>query len=78
VTTSITLAPNATTTQDVSKLVVISPSGSTFDTVTLTKGQTSATTYVPANQNSTLVAIGATNGTTIKTRTIATTGNKLF
>jgi hypothetical protein len=74
---SITLASNATTTQDVSKLAVISASGSDFDTVTLDSGQTSATVYVPANQNATLVAIGTTNGTTIETRTIRTGGNKI-
>ena len=75
---SITLAENATTTQDVSKLAVIAESGKTFDSVTLDSGQTSASVYVPANQNATLVAIGTTNGTTIETRTITTDGNKIF
>ena len=76
--TTVTLAPNATTTQDVSKLAVISTSGTTFDTVTLDSGQTTATVYTPANQNATLVAIGTTNGTTIDTQTITTGGNKIF
>ncbi|HET7323598.1 MAG TPA: hypothetical protein VFJ06_04640 [Halococcus sp.] len=76
--TSITLASNATTTQDVNKLAVISESGDDFDTVTLDTGQTTATVYVPANQNATIVAIDTVNGTTIDTRTIRTDGNKLF
>ena len=76
--TSITLAENATTTQDVNELVVISESGDDFDTVTLDSGQTSATVYVPVNQNATLVAIDTVNGTTIETRTIRTGGNKIF
>lgn len=76
--TSITLTDNATTTQDVTKLAVISKSGSTFDTVMLDSGQTSATVYVPANQNATIVAIDTVNGTVIETRTITASGNKVI
>jgi hypothetical protein len=75
--TSITLTANATTTQDVTKLAVISKSGSTFDTVMLDSGQTSATMYVPANQNTMIVAIDTVNGTVIETRTITATGNTI-
>jgi hypothetical protein len=75
--TSITLTDNATTTQDVTKLAVISKSGSTFDTVMLDSGQTSATVYVPANQNATIVATDTVNGTVIETGTITTTGNTI-
>jgi hypothetical protein len=76
--TSITLTDNATTTQDVTKLAVISTSGSTFDTVTLDSGQTSATVYVPTNQNATIVASDTVNGTVIDTRTITATGNTII
>lgn len=76
--TSITLTSNATTTQDVNKVAVISASGDDFDTVTLDSGQTSATVYVPANQNATIVAIDTINGTVVENRTIRTDGNKIF
>ncbi len=76
--TSITLTSNATTTQGVSKLAVISASGSTFDTTMLDSGQSSATVYVPANQNATIVAVDTVNGTVVETKTIRTDGNTLF
>jgi hypothetical protein len=76
--TSITLTANATTTQDVTKLAVISQSGSTFDTDKLDSGQTSATVYVPANQHATIVASDTANGTVIDTQTVTTTGNKII
>jgi hypothetical protein len=76
--TSITLTSNATTTQDITKLAVISQSGSTFDTDKLDSGQTSATVYVPANQHATIVAIDTVNGTVVETQTITTSGNTLF
>ena len=77
--TAVTLTPNATTDQGVSKLVVISGSGSSFDTTTVDPGQTSgATLYLPANGNATINAVNTINGTVVDTQPVTTDGNKLF
>lgn len=76
--TSIMLTLNATTAGDVTKLAVISASGSTFDTVTLDSGQTSTTVYVPANGNATIVATDTVNGTVVETQPVTTGGNKIL
>ncbi len=76
--TTVTLTPAATTTNGVTQLVVIAESGSTFDSTTVDSGQTSATMYLPTNQNATIFAVSAVNGTVVERRTVATGGNKLF
>ncbi|UTF55799.1 hypothetical protein [Natronosalvus rutilus] len=76
--TTVTLTPAATTTNGVTQLVVIAESGSTFDSTTIDSGQTSVTMYLPTNQNATIVAVNAVNGTVVERRTVATDGNKLF
>ena len=81
---SIVLAPNATTSQGVSKLTVIDETGTQFDTASVStgqiaSGQTSLTTlYLPANQNVTVNAVNTTSGNTIETRTVETGGNEVF
>ncbi|MFC7216280.1 hypothetical protein ACFQO4_19665 [Saliphagus sp. GCM10025334] len=76
--TTVTLTPAATTTNGVTQLVVIAESGSTFDSTTIDSGQTSVTMYLPTNQNATIVAVNAVNGTVVERRTVATDGNKFF
>ncbi|MGN8214666.1 MULTISPECIES: hypothetical protein [Halococcus] len=76
---SVNLTPSATTDQGVSKLVVISESGSSFDTTTVETGQTSGITlYLPANGNATVTAVNTVNGTVVGTQTVTADGNKLF
>lgn len=77
--TSVTLAPSATTEQGVSKLVVVTESGSSFDTTTVETGQTSGISlYVPANGNVTITAVNTINGSVVGTQPVTTGGNKLF
>lgn len=76
--TTVTLTPAATTENGVTQLVVLSESGSTFDSTTVDRGQTSVTMYLPTNQNATIVAVNTVNGTVVERRTVATGGNKLF
>lgn len=76
--TTVDLAPNATTTGDVTTLAVIAEDGSKFDATTVAGGQTSATVYLPANQNATVVALDSINGTVVDTQPVTTGGNKLF
>lgn len=76
--TAVTLAPNATTEQGVSKLVVIAGSGSSFDTTTVESGQTSGITlYVPADGNATITAVDTVNGTVVDTQPVTVDGNEL-
>ncbi|WP_049900250.1 hypothetical protein [Halococcus agarilyticus] len=76
--TSVTLTPSATTEQGVSKLVVISGSGSSFDTTTVETGQSSGISlYLPANGNATITAVNTVNGTVVDTTTVTTGGNEL-
>ncbi|PSP19331.1 hypothetical protein BRC80_02800 [Halobacteriales archaeon QH_9_66_26] len=77
--TAVTLTPNTTTEQGVSKLVVISESGSSFDSTTVETGQTSGITlYLPANGNATITAVNTINGTVVDTQPVTADGNKLF
>ncbi|WP_410767277.1 hypothetical protein [Haloferax sp. DFSO60] len=75
VTTTVTSTPASTTTNGVTKLVVVAESGSTFDSTTVVSGQTSVTMYLPTNQNVTLIPVNAVNGTVVEKRTVATGGN---
>lgn len=76
--TQIRLKPNATTAAGVTQLVVLSESGSSFYTTTVDSGQTSVTAYLPTNQNVTLVAVNAVNGTVVDTWSVRTGGNTVF
>lgn len=78
VATTVTLTSGATTTNGVTQLPVIAERGSTFDSTTVDSGQTSVTMSLPTNQNPTLVAVNAVNGTVGEGRTVATDGNELF
>ena len=77
--TAVTLTPNATTEQGVSKLVVITESGSSFDTTTVEPGQTSGISlYLPANENTTITAVNTVNGSIVDTQAVTTDGNELL
>ncbi|WP_435077943.1 hypothetical protein [Halococcus sp. AFM35] len=77
--TSVTLAPNATSEQDVTDLTVTTESGKVFDSTTVASGQTSGLTlYLPAGENATITATDSVNGTTIETHTVSTGGNELL
>lgn len=77
--TSVTLTPSATTDQGVTKLVVVTESGSSFDTTTVETGQTSGITlYLPTNGNATITAVNTVNGTVVDTQPVTTDGNELF
>lgn len=73
-----TLTATATTTGDVTKLSVIDENGNAVSTTPLAAGQTNVMVTFPANQNATVVAIDAVNGTTIEKQTVTVSGNKLF
>jgi hypothetical protein len=77
--TSVTLAANATSEQSVTDLTVTTESGKSFDSTTVSSGQTSGLTlYLPAGENATITATDSVNGTTIETRTVSTGGNELL
>jgi hypothetical protein len=77
--TSVTLAANATSEQSVTDLTVTTESGKSFDSTTVSSGQTSGLTlYLPAGENATITATDSVNGTTIETHTVSTNGNELF
>lgn len=76
--TTVTLTSTATTTNGVTQLVVIAESGSTFDSTTVNSGQTSVRMYLPTNQNATIVAVNAVDGTVVERRTVTTGGTDLF
>lgn len=76
--TTATLNATATTDQGVGKLVVIAADGTSFDSVTLDTGQTSATFYVPPNQNVTLLAVNTINGTVVESQPIVTSGHRVL
>lgn len=76
--TSVTLAPNATTDQGVSKLVIVSEGGTSYYTTTLDSGETAATIYLPANQEVTLLAVNTVNGSVVDSITVRTDGDKLL
>lgn len=75
--TTITLNETATTEQGVGELVVIAADGTSFDSVPLDAGQTSATVYVPPNQNATLVAVNTINGTIVERRSVVPGGHRI-
>lgn len=77
--TSVTLASNATSAQGVTQLTVTDESGDTFDSISVSSGQTSGLTlYLPANQNATITAVNSINGTTVETLTVRTGGDNVF
>jgi hypothetical protein len=77
--TSVTLATNATSDQDVTDLTVTTESGKAFDSTTVASGQTSGLTlYLPAGENATITATDSVNGTVVETRTVRTGGNELL
>ncbi len=76
VSASVSLTPTATTKYGVRELIVISSSGSEFDTGTVQSGQTSKKVFVPVGK-STLSAVDY-DGKTVDTVTVKVTGNKVL
>lgn len=77
--TSVTLTSNATSDQGITQLNVTDESGDSFDSTSVSSGQTSGLTlYLPAHQNATITAVDGVNGTTVETRTVSTGGNRIF
>lgn len=63
---------------NVTQITVVTASGTSYSTITLDPGQTSAVLEIPANQNATLVASDAVNATTIEKLNVTTGGNELL
>lgn len=78
ITTTVRLTPEATTTRGVTRLVVIAEDGSRFDSTDLASGTTKTEVYLPTNQNATLVAVNAVNGTVVETEPVVTGGDRLL
>lgn len=76
---SVTLAANATSEQDVTDLTVTTESGKSFDSTTVSSGQSRGLTlYLPAGENATITATDSINGTTIESQRVETGGDELF
>lgn len=76
--TKVTLTADATTEKGVTKLVVISKSGSSLFTTTVEPGTTSTTVFLPVNEPSTVVAVNTVNGTVVDEQQVKAGGDKLF
>jgi hypothetical protein len=63
---------------NVTLITVIGENGQKYSTVSVASGQTVVPLWVPASQNSTLVASNSVNSTTLGTLNITTGGNKVF
>ena len=74
VSSSVTLAPGATTTEGVTSLLVVSSSGSSFYSTTVDPGQTSVTLPLPTGAPATIVATNTVNGTTVGNATVRVGG----
>lgn len=76
---SITLAANATSEQDVTDLTVTTENGKSFDSTTVSSGQSRGLTlYLPAGENATITATDSINGTTIESQSVKAGGDELF
>ena len=75
--TSVSLTDDATTSKGVSKLVVVSSSGTSFYTTTLEAGETSTTLFLPPSGEATVLAVNTVNGTVVDTITVRTEGDAL-
>jgi hypothetical protein len=75
---TVRLAPEATTTRGVTRLVVITEGGTQFDATKLATGVTRTKVYLPTNQNATILAVNTANGTVVAREPVATGGNRLF
>ncbi|RRJ31549.1 hypothetical protein [Halocatena pleomorpha] len=60
--------------ENVTSITVIQANGQKYDSIDVGSGQTTVTLWVPANQNSTLVASDSVNSTTLDTLNVTTGG----
>ncbi|WP_306169488.1 hypothetical protein [Halococcus qingdaonensis] len=72
---TLTSSPSA---GNVSKITVVAASGTSFSTASIDPGQTNVSLELPANENATLVASDAVNGTTIEKLNVTTGGDTLL
>ncbi len=72
---SITLSPNATTEMGVSRLNVITSSGSSFYSTTVDSGQTSVSMPLPSGGSAQIIAVNTINGSVVDTYNITVTGS---
>lgn len=63
---------------NVTTIIIIGENNRQYDAVSVASGQTVVPLWVPANQNSTLVATNSVNSTTLGTLNLTSTGTKLF
>lgn len=77
VTTNVTLTPNATTSEGVTQLNVITSTGTTFYKTSLDSGESTATVMLPTNDTVTIVAVNTINGTTVESRNATVTSDPL-
>ncbi|ELZ33949.1 hypothetical protein C474_03280 [Halogeometricum pallidum JCM 14848] len=73
---SVTLAPAATTEMGVTRLNVITDSGSSFYTTTVDAGQTSVSLPIPTQTRSQIVAVNTVNGTVVDTYNVTVRGSR--
>lgn len=74
---SVSLTANSTTGMGVSKLVVVSSSGTSFYTVSLDPGETSTTLFLPPNAEATVLAVNTVDGTVVERITVRTDGDNV-
>jgi hypothetical protein len=63
---------------NVTSILIIGENGQKYASVSVASGQTIVPLWVPANQNSTLVATNSVNSTTLGTLNVTTSGNQVF
>jgi hypothetical protein len=63
---------------NVTSIIIIGENGQKYASVSVASGQTIVPLWVPANQNSTLVATNSVNSTTLGTLNVTTSGNQVF
>lgn len=73
---SVTLTPAATTSMGVTRLNVITQSGSSFYTTTVDSGQTSVSMPVPTDGRFRIVAVNTVNGTVVDTHNMTVSGSR--
>lgn len=71
---SVTLTPNATTEMGITRLNVISASGTTFYSTGVDAGQTSISLPIPTENPSRIVAVNTVNGTVVETYNVSVRG----
>ncbi|WP_224337500.1 hypothetical protein [Haloprofundus halobius] len=72
---SVTLTPAATTEEGVTKLTVITESGSSFYTTTVDAGQTDVSVPLPTGQTTQIYAVNTVNGTVVARQNVTVGGS---